>query len=252
MRITTEEGRLRGVWVSYACHCTTLGGDFNAVHGDWAGVAADTLEREHPGAVALVAIGCGADANPDPRGKLEMATAHGEEIAREADRLMGMELTPLTGTPTCATKSIALPFQSHYSREQWEQRATSSGVVGYHARKWLARMDAGEALSESIQYPVQTWVFGDQLAVVFLGGEVVVDYSLRLKRELNSERMWINAYSNDVPCYIPSPRILNEGGYEAETSLWYYDRPQRLAPETEDLIVAAVRELLPKSFVAEE
>jgi hypothetical protein len=80
---------------------------------------------------------------------------------------------------------------------------------------------------------------------------VVVDYSLRLKRELDPQRIWVNAYANDVPCYIPSRRILDEGGYEAETSLWYYDRPQRLAPAIEDQILEAVREQLPKSFRVE-
>jgi hypothetical protein len=145
-------------------------------------------------------------------------------------------------------KVIDLPFQPHFSRAEWGRRATNSGIVGYHARKWIARMDAGGTLPPALSYPVQTWVFGDQLAMVFLGGEVVVDYSLRLKRELDPSRLWINAYANDVPCYIPSRRILSEGGYEAESSLWYYDRPQKLSPEIEDQIVATVRELVPASF----
>ncbi|PYK58381.1 MAG: hypothetical protein DME21_15780, partial [Verrucomicrobia bacterium] len=67
-----------------------------------------------------------------------------------------------------------------------------------------------------------------------------------MKREFDPDRLWVTAYANDVPCYIPSRRILQEGGYEAETSLWYYDRPARLAPAVEDIIVAAVHELMPK------
>ena len=54
-----------------------------------------------------------------------------------------------------------------------------------------------------------------------------------------------------MPCYIPSKRILREGGYEAEDSLWYYDRPARLAPESEDLIIKTVHEILPKQFVTD-
>ncbi|MHA3775332.1 neutral/alkaline non-lysosomal ceramidase N-terminal domain-containing protein [Verrucomicrobiota bacterium sgz303538] len=250
LRVTTPEGQLRAVYVSYACHCTTLGGDFNAVHGDWAGVAAQAVERDHPAAVAMVAIGCGADSNPDPRGTLDLAVQHGEEIASETNRLLAGQLSPLTDAPECQIKTIQLPFQTHFTREEWQRRAATPGVVGFHARKWLARMDRGEEVPASIPYPVQTWRFGDKLAMVFLGGEVVVDYSLRLKRELDTQRLWVNAYSNDVPCYIPSRRVLSEGGYEAETSLWYYDRPQRLAPEAEDLIVQTVHELLPKSFAA--
>jgi neutral ceramidase len=48
------------------------------------------------------------------------------------------------------------------------------------------------------------------MAMVFLAGEVVVDYALRLKWEIDQKRLWVVAYSNDVPCYIPSRRILSE------------------------------------------
>lgn len=248
LRVTAPDGRLRAVLVSYACHCTTLSGDINATHGDWAGVAASAMERDHPDTIALVAIGCGADSNPDPRGTLELVNRHGESIATEANRLLSLPLIPLTRTPVCRLTTLDLPFEPHFSRGEWECRATNSGIIGHHARQWIARMDRGMTLPPTLPYPVQTWVFGDQLAMVFLGGEVVVDYSLRLKRELDPSRLWINAYANDVPCYIPSRRILSEGGYEAEASLWYYDRPQRLSPAIEDQIVAAVEDQLPASF----
>lgn len=250
LRITAPDGKLRAVWTSYACHCTTLG-DLNAVHSDWAGVAADAFERDHPGAVALVSIGAGADANPDPRGKVELAERHGESLAAEASRLVALPLTVLTNPPTCRLRTLELPFLPHFTRAEWERRATNSGIVGFHARRWLARLDRGETPSPTLPYPVQTWNFGSQLGMVFLGGEVVVDYSLRLKRELDAQRIWVNAYANDVPCYIPSRRILQEGGYEAESSLWYYDRPQRFSAAIEDQIIQAVRELLPASFTAD-
>ncbi len=248
MRVTSSDGSLRALWVSYACHCTTLGGEFNQHHGDWAGVASQRMEQEHPGSIGLVSIGCGADANPEPRGSLILANRHGEELAAEAGRVASTKLQPVTDAPICQLKTIQIPFERHFTRQEWQARSTNSGIIGYHARKWLARLDRGEPPSPTLSYPVQTWRFGDQLAVVFLAGEVVVDYSLRLKSELDSSRLWINGYANSVPCYIPSRRILSEGGYEAETSLWYYDRPQRLAPETEDLIIEAVKDQLPPDW----
>jgi neutral ceramidase len=248
LRVTGVNGQIRAVFTSYACHCTTLSGDLNGVHGDWAGVAAQALERDHPGCVALVAIGTGADANPEPRGSIEWVNLHGEVLAREANRLLALPLKSVTSKPACRLKIIQLPFQPHFTRAQWQVRAKQLGIVGYHARKWLARLEQGTPLPNSLPYPIQTWSFGDQLALVFLGGEVVVDYGLRLKHDLDSERLWINAYANDVPCYIPSKRILSEGGYEAESSLWYYDQPQQLQPASEELIHATVRELLPPTF----
>lgn len=97
----------------------------------------------------------------------------------------------------------------------------------------------------SLPYTIQTWTFGDDLGMVFLPGEVVVDYSLRLKKELGAD-LWVTAYANDVPCYIASGRVISEGGYEVDGSMPTFDKPTRLAVETEELIVGAVHELLPE------
>jgi hypothetical protein len=248
LRVTGADGSVRAVVVNYACHCTTLGGDFNRLCGDWAGYACEAIERDHPGAVALVTIGCGADANPNPRGNLTYARDHGEEIAREASRLLEGRLTPLPTTIQARLRRIELPFGPLPTRAEWEARARIPGAEGLHARTNLSRLDRGEALSTTLPYVVQTWTFGDELAMVFLAGEVVVDYARRLKSEADGARLWISAYCNDVPCYIASRRLIGEGGYEVDRSMLYYDRPTRLDPEAEDLIIAAVQGLLPASF----
>ena len=246
LRATDDAGKILAIVGNYACHSTTLGGEYNEVHGDWAGYAQEFIERDHAGAIGMVTIGCGADANPHPRGKLEHASNHGEEIAREIRRVR--ELTRLETLPNCKRAELDLPFDPLPSREQWEARAKQSGIVGYHAKRNLQKLDRGEKLPTSLPYSVQGWDFGGKLQMVFSPGEVVVDYALRLSRELDKERLWVTGYANDAPCYIPSRRILKEGGYEAESSLWYYDKPARLAPETEDLTIAAVHKLVGSTY----
>lgn len=250
LRVNGPGGKLRAVLLSYACHCTTLGGDTNKICGDWVGYAQEMIERDNPGVLALIAIGCGADANPEPRLQLEFAKDHGAAVAREVKRLLQNPPTRLQGPIIAKFRRIELPYSAHRTREEWEDRAKRNGPIGYHARVHLERLGRNETPPKTLEYPVQTWTFGQDLAMVFLGGEVVVDYSQRLKRELDSHRLWISAYCNDVPCYIPSQRILKEGGYEADESMIYYDRPTRLAPETEDLIIKTVRELVPAPYVA--
>ena len=51
-------------------------------------------------------------------------------------------------------------------------------------------------------------------------------------------------YSNDLCSYIPSRRVLAEGGYEADRSMIYYMHPGPWAPSVEDTIVAKVHELV--------
>ena len=88
-----------------------------------------------------------------------------------------------------------------------------------------------------------TWRLGD-LTWIFLGGEVVVDYSLRLKRNLGTSRTWVSGYCNDVMAYIPSSRVLKEGGYEGGGAMLYYGLPSPWADSVEDDIVGTVGKVL--------
>jgi putative membrane-bound dehydrogenase-like protein len=250
--VSDAKDKLRAILANYACHCTTLGGETNFVCGDWAGYAQEYLERDHPGAIALMAIGCGADANPQPGGNIELAKKHGAEIESAVNQLLGHTLTPIRGKLECRTKPIELPFDTLPTREEWEQKAQQTNYVGYHARVNLAKLDRGEQIPTKLPYMVQAWNFGDELGMIFLPGEVVVDYSLRLKKEFDPAHLWVTAYANDVPCYIPSERILKEGGYEGGGAMIYYDKPTRLAPGIENLIANAVHDIVPKSFVFDE
>jgi hypothetical protein len=81
------------------------------------------------------------------------------------------------------------------------------------------------------------------LTLVALGGEVVVDYALRLAREYPRRRMWVAGYSNDVFAYVPSLRVLREGGYEGGDAMIYYGRPGPFTDAVEELIVGKVRRL---------
>ena len=252
---TDLNGKLIAIVINYACHCTTLGGDFNRIHGDWAGMAQQYIEQRHPGATAMVCIGCGADANPGPRGKLEMTADHGREIASEVDRLLRGKLTPLNFTLTARRLQIQLPFDKVPTREELQQRAAAASRPkatdvekrrGSQALASLKELDRGRPPPTGIDYGVTAWSFGGELGMVFLPGEVVVDFVLRLKRELSGSRLWVTAYANDVPCYVVSRRVLEEGGYEPESSMIYYGRPSRLSPLCEDRVVEAVRSLLPK------
>ena len=244
-------GKERAIYFSYACHCVTL--SHNKISGDWAGYAQDQLQKDHPGVVALASVGCGADSDPDSgvRGdKVEIAAQQGEQIANEIKRLLQANLAWLTNAPMTRLSRIELPLDELPARAQWEERAKLNDAVGYHARVQLARLDRGEPLQTKIDYPIQTWAFGNQLALVFLAGEVVVDYSHRLKRELDRTRLWVTGYANDAPCYIPSERVLKEGGYEGGAAMIYYDRPTRFKPGLEDRIMAVVHEHLGGGFRA--
>lgn len=248
LRATGADGKVRAIFTSYACHCTTIGID--EIHGDWAGVAREALQREFPGAIALTALGCGADQNPNPRRTMELVKQYGEDLGAEAKRLAAGELTPVNGPLACQTRQIELAYDKLPAREEWQALAASkTASIAYHARKNLARLERGEEIPTHLPYLVQRWSFGDDMAMVFLPGEITVDYSLRIKREYDRSRLWVNGYANDVPCYVPSRRVLEEGGYEGAGAMVYYDRPTKFAPDVEERIMGAVQAVMPRTFL---
>ncbi len=242
-------GKVRAVWANYACHCTTVGSR-NRVGGDWAGFANQWMEKEFVGAVSLMTIGCGADVGPQPSGSLQNAEEHGRSIAAEAKRLLTDGSISLGGVPSVVSRRIQLPLTKPKPREHWQAQLKSGGFDHQLAKAMLAKLDMQGSIPTEISYPLSVWKFGDELAMVFLAGEVVVDYAVRLKRELDWSRLWINAWVNDMPGYIPSRRVLEEGGYEADFSQVYYEQPGRYDPDVEDILVQAVRELAGEPFRA--
>ena len=95
-----------------------------------------------------------------------------------------------------------------------------------------------------VTYPVQAIRLGKTVTYVPLGGELVVDYALQTKAAFSKQKIVVAGYSNDVMCYIPNKRILQEGGYEAVDSMIYYGMPGPFAPEVEDVLTASIHRVL--------
>lgn len=243
LAVRAPNGELRALLVSYACHNTTL--SFYQWHGDYAGCAQLELEKRHPGATVLFAIGCGADQNPNPRGTVEYAEAHGLALADAADRALARPMQRIdgkfSGVFTEISLAIAAPPPESEIREMREKEQPNKEMyqAWSHAVSEQLRTQGDAALRYT--YPIQVWKLGG-LSWVALGGEVVVDYSLRLRHELG-EGTWVFGYCNDVMAYIPNERVLQEGRYEGNTSKYVYGRVGPWAPGLEDKIVGKVREL---------
>jgi putative membrane-bound dehydrogenase-like protein len=244
LQLLGSDGKPRGIIFNYACHCTTIGGDYYRVNGEWAGHATALLETTHPGAVAICTIGCGADANPEPRGAASLAEQHGKTLADEVLRIISQPMTtihePVMGHFDYAGLSFDLP-----TIEELRQRSEDSNVqVRRHAEHWMQMYKEHGRLPATYPVPIQAWQFGKQLTMVFLGGEVVADYALRLKRELPDSRLWITAYANDVLGYIASEKMRREGGYEYDRSGVYYNLPGPWGAGSEDLLIQRIHALL--------
>jgi hypothetical protein len=213
------------------------------VSADWPGAAQNELERRHPGAIVLYWAGCGGDQNPLPRRSLEWMEKHGRAFADAVDATLNSPLQTISPTLQTAYEEVDLAFDTLPSREQLASYAAGKPPQAPWAKYLLDAWDRDGSLAASYPYPVQAWRLGNELNWIFLGGEVVVDFSLRLKSEIGANNTWVAGYSNDVMGYIPSRRVLTEGGYEGGDSRWYYGLPAVWARDVEEVIVRAAHEL---------
>lgn len=232
------KGKLKGVVFGYACHATVMA--YQKWSGDYPGFAMIELEQAHPGTVAMFWAGCGADQNPLPRRSVELAKDYGKQLAKGVEAVLAKPMNPVAPGFRAAYREVALPLADVPSREGFVKDSMSPDkYVAARAKMLLKKIESGEKIPAEYPYPVQAWGLGKDVTLVALGGEVVVDFSLRLKKELGAN-LWVMGYANDVMAYIPSARVLKEGGYEGGGSMVYYGLPAVWGGRVEEIIVEEV------------
>lgn len=252
VRAQSMDGAAIATVFTYACHGTTMGGDIYVYHGDWIGVACEEIEKATGGAPALYATGCGADLNPTPRGKFEHMDQHGHAMAEAvAGAPAGVVLA---GPIRTKFRTIDLPLDQPPTRELLEKLSTDKSVYRQRFCKVMLGLLEQHRLPTSVAFPIQVWHLGRE-TLIALSGETCVEYALRLKKELGADRTWVVGYANEVPCYIPSERVLSESGYEpgwdpangkavAGGSMMFYGWPVPFAPGIEERIISAAEGLV--------
>ncbi len=211
LAVRGADGKLLAIVGGYACHATTV--STYLISADWPGAGQNELERRHPGAVAMFVNGCAGDQNPLPRGNFTFVKTYGTEFADGVDAVLDGQMKKVAPTLKTAYEEIDLKFGKLPTCAELTALTTEKPPQGRWSKFMLAEWDRDGKLPSTYPYPEEAWQLGDNLTWLFLGGEVVVDYSLRLKSELGPNT-WVSSYSNDVMAYIPSRRVLAEGGYE--------------------------------------
>jgi hypothetical protein len=238
-----EKGELRAILLGYACHATVLSG--YEINGDFPGFAQTALETAHPTAVALFLQGCGADSNPLPRRTVELARAYGGVLAAAVEEVLKGRMRPLAPALACVIDSVDVRFRTPPTRAQLEEeRKGKDPLRQRHAAMLLEVLAREGRIPDTYPFLAQVWRVGPDLTLIALAGEVVVEYSLRFKAAYGWGKTWVAGYSNDVFAYIPSVRVLREGGYEGGEAMLYRPLAGPFDESIEETIANKVDELV--------
>jgi len=249
LKVTGANGKIRALLFGCACHNTGLTGDHNVITGDYAGYAQQVLEKRYPGAIALFQAGCGADANPEPRTDVPGVRILGLELANAVTRALVGKLTPIHGELQCALRKTDLPLKT-YQPGQVEAMATETDTVGLMSKHLWKILQSGATLRTNYPAHIAAWAFGEDLIIVAFPSETVAEYALNLRAQFPDRPLWVSAYSNDLFGYVPTAKIVREGGHETigvTTWLWGTDLADHVgffSEEVEQVMMNTARELI--------
>jgi len=219
IKVADLSGRILSIVFGYACHATVLDG--YQWSGDYPGFAQTELEKRYPGTSAMFFQGGGADLNPLPRRSVALARQYGKTLAAAVEAVLSDSMKRQPAVLKTAYTELDLPLSRPPTEEELKKViASSSGYQLTWAKRILAELQETGSLIQSYPYPIQIWKIGEQ-PVFSLGGELVVAYTVELKRMYGPE-VFVMGYNNDVMAYIPSSIILKEGGYEGARALMYF------------------------------
>jgi neutral ceramidase len=248
LQLTDRSGAIRGILFSCACHPTSVSG--NRISAEFVGAACTQLEEQHPDSVVLFLQGCAGDIKPTATvNGVRFKTLSVEEM-REAGGKLASEVSAVLAAigPEAEAEAnwkfgltdVRL-FTERWGSEELEQIIADETKTDYRKRaagRTLKALQEGR-VKRDVPHAIQVWSFGRAAALVAMEGEVPAEYALRIKELFGVSPVIALGYSNGVSTYIPTRRILQEGGYEAEAFVLHGVRGP-LVPENEALIIGTV------------
>lgn len=241
-----SRGRPACLLFSVSCHPSTFPG--HAVSADYPGVAMAELDRHLGAECSLFLQGAGGDSkvrgfvNPDGFGNTwEDAQKGGQTVAADVIHLLEKGLGTVKPSLACAETEVCLPFAGLPSHAELEKtaREEANPAKQMWANNMLARLERGEHLPECVPITVHSVRIGEDARIAGLETEPVAEWGPIIERFYGGGVTFALGYTDGCQLYLPTTRMLSEGGYEVD-SFWEYQWPAQLAPGMEERVLNAL------------
>lgn len=221
----------------YACHPMSYYGD-GRVSADFCGLARQKMQDEFPDVFQVYFNGCGGNVTA---GKYNDGSRENRAVLR--DRIYTAMSAAWRGTsrqPVEGFEFRSEPMKLLPRREPSFGEAASRAALADEKAPAARRNNAAFQLAwlSRIDTPIEVGCldFGGKVLTLHLPGEAFVEYQLAAQRMRPDAAVFVAAYGDDGPGYIPTAAAYLEGGYEPTVAL--------SSPESEETLLRASRKLL--------
>ena len=252
LRFESVEGSTIAILVSYACHPVVLGADNLSWTGDYPHFVRKKLETTFPGAIAIFATGCAGDVNTGHSAAAslsllatpERSFAKAKEIGFGiANSVINARLTDVSGNVGHSEVFADICFEQREQEapdilaKSWRLAAKDTSSLEVIWANW-AEKHMGRDLSP-LKARITALKWGS-VGIIALPGEIFAETALEIREKLaQKDPLFILAYADDNPGYIPPESDYLRGGYEIDEAHRFYGLGATIAPKTAEHLAEA-------------
>ena len=241
----TNNGATIAILASYACHPVVLGPDNLAWTGDYPYFVRKELETVYPGVVAIFATGCSGDVNTGHTAASSLTTERRPDRSFSMAKTIGLGIAQSVAAARLTELSGGVGGAEAYGQLTFEQR--EGGSPDELAQEWRAEAEEAKSIHTIWAHWAET-VMGKDIdprparctalnwcgaQVVAMPGEIFAQTALDIRQDLKADApLFVLAYCDDNPGYIPPRNAYAQGGYEVEEAHRFYGLGATVAPGT--------------------
>lgn len=253
LKLNDTAGSLKGIIYSYGCHTTAMGSDNYLISNDFAGTTSAVLEEAYPGSIAMFLQGCAGELKPLHSAEEDRFIAcdavrtgkAGAYLAKDVITVMEQgEFTKVNCRFRTELRDPLL-YTEQTQASFYERMVEDPKYNDFYRNAALRTIDAmaNGTIKDRVPFYISVWQLDEETSLIAMEGEVSTEYSLLLKRIFGNGKMIVIGYTNGVFSYVPTRKMIGEGGYEAECNFFFGLRGP-FVPEIEDIIVGQVAQAL--------
>jgi len=251
LKLADHSGQLHGIIYCYGCHTTVIGADNYLLGNDFAGKVSEQLEETYPGAIAIFLQGCAGELKARPGASEDTFRACNSEDIAEVSDVLARDIISLIEQDTF--RKVACNFKAELCSPQLYTEALPISYYQaiyddpdqdrFHrasAARTIKAIEDG-SIRDSVPFYMVLWQLDEDTSLIAMEGEVSTEYSLTLKQLFGSDsgNLIVLGYTNGVFSYVPTRKMIQEGGYEAECN-YYWSLRGPFVPEIEDIIIGQI------------
>jgi len=246
---------------SASCHPSTIKGNERSyqVSADFPGVAMNLLDEHFGATCSLFLQGAAGDTKSVIIGEGERYFRSGDWpdveksgvlLANDIKETLAEGFTSIEPDLRSVTVEMEFPLQKPRTREEYkeviEKPPAHSESIPEGMKRWaqekIQLLDYGYGLPSSVTITAHGVQLGKGLRLIGIEAEIVAELGDLIENAYSDGITFPMGYTDGAQMYLPTSKMIDEGGYEAE-SYYEYRHPASLEKGIEKILLQGVQEL---------